>query len=236
IRSRIGWVPSVDRSFYLRVSGLENLLFFARMYGVTKSRARRRAVELLDAVGLSDHGSKRAGLYSHGMLKRLAVARALISEPDVLLLDEATHDLDPLGSAEIRSLVSNIASQGGAIVWATQRLAELRDFADRVTVLQDGLTRFAGSVPELISRAALRSFRLRFANPLSVGGASMPPGMEFESLAADDSVLLHLSAEVSLGEALDHIRQQGLVLVSCTEATSEVETAFLELTTKEGAR
>jgi ABC-type transport system involved in cytochrome c biogenesis ATPase subunit len=83
LRGRVGLVPSGDRSFYLRLSGLENLLFFARLHGMRKRAARRRAGETLAMVGLEDAARQRVGHYSHGMQKRLSIARALLTTPPV---------------------------------------------------------------------------------------------------------------------------------------------------------
>ena len=103
-RGLVGLVPSGDRSFYLRISGLENLAFFGRLNGLRRRAAFERAAELLDHVGLADAAERPVGEYSHGMQKRLSVARALITDPAVLLVDEATHDLDPEGARRIRAL------------------------------------------------------------------------------------------------------------------------------------
>jgi ABC-2 type transport system ATP-binding protein len=94
-RGRVGLVPAGDRSFYLRISGTENLLFFARLHGMRKRAAVARAREVLEDVGLTEAAGRPVGGWSHGMQKRLSVARALLTSPPVLLVDEATHDLDP---------------------------------------------------------------------------------------------------------------------------------------------
>ena len=152
-------MPSGDRSFYLRVSGLENLVFFGRLYGLRKPRAFARAWECLRAVGLEEAARIWVGLYSHGMQKRLSVARGLLSDPVVLFVDEATHDLDPEGARRIQDLMADAASRGTAVVWATQRLDEIRGFADQVTVLDRGAVRFVGTVPQLmaIRRSGIRA-------------------------------------------------------------------------------
>ena len=150
--ARPGLVPSGDRTFYLRISGVENLVFFARMHGMRRAAARRRALELLDLVGLADAGRRPVGRYSHGMQKRLSFARALLDDPALLLVDEATHDLDPEGADRIRALTSDLAARGAAVLWTTQRIDEIRGFADAVTFLHRGEVRFAGSVPQLIAR------------------------------------------------------------------------------------
>jgi ABC-2 type transport system ATP-binding protein len=87
------------------------------------------------------------------MQQRLSVARALLTEPPVLLIDEATHDLDPEAAATVRELIAARAERGTAILWATQRLDELRGFADEVTLMSGGSAVFRGSVEALAARA-----------------------------------------------------------------------------------
>jgi ABC-2 type transport system ATP-binding protein len=154
-RGHVGLVPSGDRTFYLRISGLENLVFFARLQGLRRRRAIARAHEVLTAVGLTDAAHQRVGTYSHGMQKRLSIARALLTEPGVLLVDEATHDLDPEGAQRVRALVAERAATGTAVIWATQRIDEIGGFAKRVTLLSAGRVRFAGSVDELLAAGGL---------------------------------------------------------------------------------
>ena len=95
------------------------------------------------------------------MQKRLSVARALLTAPPVLLVDEATHDLEPEGASDVRDLVAKLARDGTAVVWATQRIDEIRGFADQVTLLGGGEVRFSGSVPALIATTDARSFVLQ---------------------------------------------------------------------------
>src|SRR5919202_6225407 len=134
------------------------MVFFPRLHGVRRGPAARRAAEVLEQVGLADAARQRVGLYSHGMHKRLSVARALLMRPAVLLVDEATHDLDPEGAMRVQALVRAAADEGAAVLWATQRLDEIRDFADRVTLLSAGRVRFAGSVPPLKAPAPHRRY------------------------------------------------------------------------------
>src|SRR5918994_3373951 len=112
LRGRIGLVPSGDRTMYLRISGYENLLFFARMHGMRRREAAARARAVLEDVGLAEAGHRPVGHYSHGMQKRLSLARALLTDPALLLVDEATHDLDPEAATQARDLVSAAAGRG----------------------------------------------------------------------------------------------------------------------------
>jgi ABC-2 type transport system ATP-binding protein len=184
----------------------------------------------LELVGLAEAAKKRAGLYSHGMLKRLAMARALMADPELLLLDEATHDLDPLGSEDVKAITRSLSRNGATVVWATQRLAELSGFAHTTTVLQDGVTRFSGPVSELSHLADVRSFRLRFAGEIPKAGDS-GAGVDLETTEAPGVLIAHLSSAVTLGEVISGFTAAGFQITSCTEVTSEIESAFLRLVT-----
>lgn len=154
LRGVVGFVSSSDRSFYLRISGFENLCFFARLHGLHQTHATQRAREALASVDLAPVGDHTVATYSHGMLRRLALARALLAEPQVLLVDEVTHDLDPGAAERARALVEAAAARGAAVLWATQRLEELDGFAERVSVLEGGRRVFTGALDELAAPTA----------------------------------------------------------------------------------
>lgn len=237
-RAPVGLIPSGDRSFYLRLSGRENLLFFGRLQGLSRRQAAGRADELIEQVGLADAARVRVGLYSHGMQKRLSAARSLIVVPALLLVDEATHDLDPDGARRVRELVAEIAANGTSILWATQRLEEIRGFAAEVLVLHEGRTLFSGSVPSLVTHASPRRFLLRLRN----GGTPAPAlaerlerslaGSAALSAAGDvegETFLLDLLEKTSLGEALRVLLEAEVELLACREETPPIENAFLSL-------
>jgi ABC-2 type transport system ATP-binding protein len=241
LRQQIGLVPSGDRTLYLRLSGLENLVFFARLYGIRKREAAARANEVLRRVGLEDAARLRVGLYSHGMQKRLLVARALIPEPSVLLVDEATHDLDPEAARSVRVLIRENALRGVAVLWTTQRIEEIRGFADTVTLLDRGEIRFRGTVPALMAHAFPRRYVLQLRN-----GGKEGPRLE-RSLAAavanlgtisaahgasSDHYVLSLADDAVLGDALAALREASVDLLRCREERSEIEEAFLALTSE----
>ncbi|HEV3477920.1 MAG TPA: ABC transporter ATP-binding protein [Gaiellaceae bacterium] len=237
LRQAIGFVPSGDRSFYLRISGLENLVFFARLHGLSRREGLGRAHELLEHVGLADAAREQVGIYSHGMQKRLSVARALLADPRVLLVDEATHDLDPEGAERVRRLVRNACAGGASVVWATQRLEEIRGLADRVTLLHGGRVRFAGGVHELTAVARPNEHVIRMngrptgdaaeaAAAVLNGRGTLAPA---EGGGADHFVLC-LGERAVLGDALAALAAAGFKVLSCRERRSEIEEAFLALT------
>jgi ABC-type multidrug transport system ATPase subunit len=240
LRRLFGFVPSGDRTFYLRLTAVENLAFFARMYGLSRRAALARAREVLDDVELTEAADVVVGVYSHGMQKRLSLARALLLAPPILFVDEATHDLDPEASVRARSLVSTAASQGAAVVWATQRVDEIRGFADRVTLLDRGRVRFEGTVAELMGTTGARRFLLhlgrvpgqdrtidRVIDRIGARGSVLPAGDGGED---GEHVLLVLEADAVLGDAIAAIAGDGIPVLGCREERSEIEQAFLRLT------
>jgi len=237
----VGLVPSGDRTFYLRISGLENLIFFARLNGLRLRVARSRGLELLEQVGLAEAGRLAVGRYSHGMQKRLSVARALLVEPTVLLVDEATHDLDPEGAQRIRALVRDLAGRGAAVLWTTQRIEEIRDFADAVTFLRRGEVRFTGSVDELIARAPSRRFVIGVRN----GRPDRPPSLRSlqgvlgsvatvdASPGGGDQFVLAPARDGALGTAIAALAEAGFEVTACRQEQAEIEEAFMALMTEE---
>jgi ABC-type multidrug transport system ATPase subunit len=235
LRGAIGLVPSGDRSFYLRISGLENLVFFARLHGMRRAAARARAADLLAAVGLSEVARRAVNTYSHGMQKRLSFARALLTEPRVLLVDEATHDLDPVAARQVRDLTVALAGSGTAVLWATQRVEELSGFADSVTVLDRGEVRFSGSLAGLTAVARAERHVLRLG-PGSVACPQLDRALgavgSLEPAPDGDPrhVVLTLAEGAALGAAIAALVEAGAEIDSCREDGSPIERAFLALT------
>jgi ABC-2 type transport system ATP-binding protein len=242
LRRLIGVVPSGDRSFYLRISGLENLVFFARLHGMSRKHAVARAQEVLAAVGLTDVSGKSVGAYSHGMQKRLSIARALLTEPRVLLVDEATHDLDPEGGRRVRQLIEAAAEGGTAVLWATQRLDEITGFAGGVTLIDRGVVRFQGTVHTLLAHSVPRRYVFQLRNGALTGAqlqqqleAVLAPFGEVTAAAQEstDHFLVSLTHEAVLGEAVAALAAARVHVVACRQERSEIEEAFLALTRAE---
>jgi ABC-2 type transport system ATP-binding protein len=241
VRRTIGFFPSGDRTFYQRISGVENLTFFGRLNGLRRAEAVRRAQSRLADVGLADAARQRVGLYSHGMQKRLSMARALLMDPAVLVVDEATDGLDPEGARRVQDLVSAAAAGGAAVIWTTQRLDEIRGFANAVTVIDEGRTTFQGTVEDLMLKSTARGYllRLRATGDRDLEGsaleqaASAISGRGTLSRAGDDRehFRLDLASQAVLGEVLTGLGSAGVVVLDCAQQRSELEESFLRLTT-----
>jgi ABC-2 type transport system ATP-binding protein len=237
ISGAVGLVPSGDRTFYQRISGLENLIFFARLHGLRLRTARRRALEALEEVGLEKEAAVPIGRYSHGMQKRLSVARALLADPSVLLVDEPTHDLDPEGATRVRALIARLAERGTAVLWATQRIEEIRGFADAVTFLHRGEVRFTGSVRELIAIAPSPRYFVKVRNgdpdrapdPAALKRALGSVASIVDGSGEVDEFLLAPGREGGLGVTLAALADAGFDVVGCRRERAEVEEAFLAL-------
>ncbi|HEY6477351.1 MAG TPA: ABC transporter ATP-binding protein [Polyangia bacterium] len=139
-RQRVAFVVGDERSFHFRVTGRGNLHYFAALHGLAPGVARRRAGELLARVGLADAADRRYREYSRGMRQRLAIARGLLGDPKVLLLDEPTLGLDPKGARDLRSFLREeiIRGAGRTAIVCSNDPTEARAMADRVLFLDGG--------------------------------------------------------------------------------------------------
>lgn len=143
VRERLGLILEGERGVYQRMTGLDNLEFFGVMQGMSREQARRRGSDLMERLGLA-HRDRRVFGYSSGMRVRLALARSLMADPRLLLLDEPTRSLDPKAATEAMELVAELAGSGRAVLLASHRLDEVRSFCDTVVVIRSGRVRFVG--------------------------------------------------------------------------------------------
>lgn len=146
---RLGLVTTNDRSFFWRLTGRQNLEFFAALQGLPRRQARERSQELLDRFGLGDPADRLFHTYSAGMKKRLGIARALLHRPMLLLMDEPTNGLDAEATEDLLSLVKHeVGASGKSVLWATHRAEEVERLCDSVVVLNGGRVCFNGTVRE----------------------------------------------------------------------------------------
>ena len=138
VRKQIGYVFGGERGVYERLSGLDNLRYFAELYGVPGREQRPRIEELLELVGLKGRENERVEGYSRGMKQRLHVARGLLHDPPVLFLDEPTIGLDPVGARELRSLIASLTAAGKTVLLTTHYMFEADQLCDRVAVIAKG--------------------------------------------------------------------------------------------------
>lgn len=135
-RALLGLATAEERSFYWRLTGEQNLIFFARLYGLTDKEARKRISEIFERLEFSELKKRRFAELSTGNKQRLAVARALLPAPPILLLDEPTRSLDPLAAAEMRAIIRSLS--GVSVLLTSHNLSEVEELCSRVAIISKG--------------------------------------------------------------------------------------------------
>ncbi|MGW7611345.1 ABC transporter ATP-binding protein [Streptomyces sp. NPDC054766] len=154
VRRSIGLVFGGDRGLYGRLSARENLWFWGAMYGLRRSRLRARAEVLLERVGLADRADSRVDTFSRGMKQRLHLARGLVGDPRVLILDEPTVGMDPVAALDFRALIGELRREGRTVLLTTHDMAEAEAVCDRVSLIDRGrliMTESTDAVGRLLS-------------------------------------------------------------------------------------
>jgi ABC-2 type transport system ATP-binding protein len=138
VRERIGYVFGGDRGLYERLSALDNLRYFAELYGLAPATQKARIGYLLELVGLAGREKERVEGYSRGMRQRLHIARGLLHDPPVIFLDEPTIGLDPVGARELRTTIASLTESGKTVLLTTHYMFEADSLCDRVAVISKG--------------------------------------------------------------------------------------------------
>ena len=149
-RLHVGFLPE-NPYFYKYLTGAETLEFYGRLCGMRGTHLNKRIDELLALVGLAHARDRRLAGYSKGMLQRIGLAQALIHDPKLLLLDEPTAGVDPIGSKDIRDLILRLKETGKTVLLSSHLLAQVQDVCDRIGVLNLGKMILEGRVDQLIS-------------------------------------------------------------------------------------
>jgi ABC-2 type transport system ATP-binding protein len=157
VRKRIGYVFGGERGLYDRISGLDNLRFFAELYGVEPEAQRPRIDALLDLVGLTGREKEKVEGYSRGMRQRLHIARGLLHDPPVLFLDEPSIGLDPVGARELRRTIADLVQAGKTILMTTHYMFEADALCERIAVINGGKIVAAGTGADLKGVVANRT-------------------------------------------------------------------------------
>ena len=138
VRRRIGFIFGGERGLYWRLSGIDNLRYFASLYSMDYEVTKKRIPYLLEMVGLNGRGDEKVQGYSRGMKQRLHVARTLLHDPDVLFLDEPTLGLDPVGAREFRQVILDLQSEKKTILLTTHYMFEADALCNRIAIINHG--------------------------------------------------------------------------------------------------
>lgn len=224
VRAKIGVVYGDERTLYWRLSGLDNLLFYAALYHIPPKLARQRAIELLDMVGLAEAANVRVHHYSSGMKQRASIARGLLNDPEILIMDEPTRSLDPIAALELRQLVKDrVVNSRRTVLIATNIMTEAEFLCDRIAFINKGQIQMTGEIDNL--RRLLESEEVyqvtlgRFSETLLRTVESIP-GIHSASATHlyDDIYQLELSVDsqaTSIPEIIRTIVTDGAAVWSC---------------------
>ncbi len=149
-QERTNRIPPEESYLYKFLNAEETLDFYGRLFDMSPSVRKQRAAELIEMVGLQRAKRRQLKEYSKGMTRRIGLAQALINEPDLLVLDEPTTGLDPIGSREMKDLILKLREQGKTVLMCSHQLADVQDVCDRIAILHQGELKELGRVDSLL--------------------------------------------------------------------------------------
>ncbi|MBT1636241.1 MULTISPECIES: ABC transporter ATP-binding protein [Clavibacter] len=227
IRSQLGVVPQAD-NLDLELKARDNLIVYGRYFGLPRKQVAARADELLEFAQLSDRAGAKVDDLSGGMKRRLTIARALISDPRILLLDEPTTGLDPQARHILWDRLFRLKEQGTTLVLTTHYMDEAEQLCDRIVVVDEGRIMAEGSPASLIRDHSSREvLEVRFGSDRNESASREIAGFGDRVEVLPDRVLVYASD----GEAvLSRILEQGLKPITTLVRRSSLEDVFLRLT------
>jgi ABC-2 type transport system ATP-binding protein len=215
VKRRVGYLPD-EVGFYDDRSGIENLIYTARLNSISEKESKHNAEELMIRVGLEDVIKKKTGKYSHGMRQRLGLADVLIKKPEVIILDEPTSGIDPKGVREFLDLIIQLRNeQGLTVLFSSHNLHQVQQVCDRVGIFVEGKLRAEGNIQTLSQKLINSSLFIIEA------GIEEPVSATFFSSPEDETWLAKLLKPI---EGFSSIKlKNGIYLIECTrDLSSEI--------------
>ncbi len=243
---RVGYLPEHHR-FPDYLTGGQVLDFFGAMSGVPARERKRRAGPLLELVGMSDWAKKRVKSYSKGMRQRVGIAQALMNDPDIVVLDEPTDGVDPVGRRDIRNVLQRLKEEGKTVFLNSHLLSELEMVCDRVAIMVQGKVASQGTIDELTRDGRRYEIDLayetetagrHFAGMLT-GGTEATQGAivrvsampELEAGVERGVLILRTTEPEKVQPVLDEIRRRGLTIRSVRQVRPSLEDLFMRAVT-----
>lgn len=215
--TKVGYLPE-HHSFPGYLTGAQVIDFFGAMAGVDRRTRKKRAGELLDLVGMSDWSKRKLRSYSKGMRQRIGIAQSLINDPDLILLDEPTDGVDPVGRRDIRDVIDRLKDQNKTIFINSHLLSELEMVCDRVAILVKGVVAQQGTLEELTE--GQRGYRI------AIDPASAP------SITTDNGVIaLDSTDPAAVQPEIDRLRAAGAVITDIRATRPSLEDLFMQAVT-----
>jgi ABC-2 type transport system ATP-binding protein len=241
VRRSLGTLLAGERSIYWKLTGRENLEYFAALYHIPPTLARKRVDELIERMELKDRASELVEKYSTGMKQRVAIAKALLARPPILLLDEPTLGLDPQAARKLRELIAELKAEGHTILLTTHYMEEADQLSDRIGIIDSGKV-IALDRPEELKRRIDQREIIR----LELSGWHDDLGARLKSIAGIESLMTRQQGDSDLWEVsmqaqnsrtalpriVEHISGNGTRLLNMNVVKPSLEDVFIHLTGK----
>lgn len=228
-RRQVGYLPEGHR-IPAHHTGETALEYYGSLSGLAVSEIKRRRPALLELVGLAGWGRSRVTQYSKGMLQRLGLAQALLHDPDLLMLDEPTDGVDPVGRSEMRALLKRLKGEGKTIFINSHLLQEIELICDRVAILVQGQVELVGRVDELTVQSAIDVTWVLSGNESKIRSALAidPAAPVIVPAPGQVQVSAAVADQAAVDRAVDALRSQGVSILAMSRTRRTLEEAFLE--------
>jgi len=233
IRQRTG-VLTETPALYERLTALQNLNFFGTMAGLPAGGIEQRSRHMLDVFGLADRADDRVDTYSKGMKQRLAIARAMLHDPELLFLDEPTSDLDPEAARQVGDTILDITGRNNrTVILCTHRLFEAEQLCDRVAVMRKGRVMAFGTLDEL-RKAVLPAISVifRIASPFAADQIQWlkdQRGITEVQVRQDTELVLNMPDEAPIPSVVEHFVGLGAAILAVEPRRASLEDIYMHL-------
>lgn len=233
IKQLIGMVPQ-DIALYPTMSALDNLMFWGKMYGLSGIKAKTRAREVLDIVGLTERAKDRIETFSGGMKRRINIGAALMHEPQLLIMDEPTVGIDPQSRNHILETVKRLNEQGMTVIYTSHYMEEVEYLCKRIAIIDEGKLIASGTKKDLANRLAggsVLKLAVESAEPPFIDQLKALDGVEKVIKQPDGEIHLHIESEMELLSTIIGLASRLNVNINNMQLEeSTLETLFLQLT------
>lgn len=232
VRKRIGYMPDFF-GVYDQFKAIEYLHFYGASYGIPKSEREALIPQLLELVNLTDKRDAYVDSLSRGMKQRLCLARCLVHDPDLLILDEPASGLDPRARIEMREILKELKSMGKTIIISSHILPELAEMVDEIGVIEHGQMVAVGNVADIQNRLRVKRFlHIRLIDRMDEAERFLEEQPHVNRLIRDDrGIQVHYGGDdADQAELLAGLMSAGFLIVSFSEAQTNLEDVFLEIT------
>ncbi len=229
VRRSIGMLTE-QPGLYTRMSGLEYLIFYGRLYGLSDADSKQRSLRLFDRFAMPDTAHRRLGEYSKGMRQKVSIIRAMLHDPAVLLLDEPTSAMDPHSAKLVRDAINELRQDRRAIILCTHNLAEAEALADKMAIIRQGQIVACGAIPQLKRQLLGKPVMEVTLNRSSNG--QLPALTDLVTIENVSGNILRFRTDEpqqANPRLVQRLTELGLGVVSLTEVTQSLEEVYLRV-------